>query len=713
MRRASLPRASCFDARDKRRRGYHTARVIVVGELSLWVGLLMAAWATTVSFAGVTLRRDDLVSSGRRGLYATFAMVLLASVGLWTALLSRDFSLEYVAGHISANLPNVYAFTAFWSGPAGSTLFCALILSMFSAIAIATNRNRDPELVTWVAGTLGAILVFFIATTCFTANPFTRLDWTPPDGRGMNPQFQNPGMALHAPTLYLGYVATAIPFAFAIGALASRRLDTMWLSVVRRWSVISWFFLTIGIVLGMWWAYVELGSSRYWAWDPVENASLLPWLTGTALLHSIIIQEKTGMFRKWSVVLVVTTFLFSVLGTFLTRNAVVDGVDSFDKSPIGMWFGWFALIATGVAVYLVGTRLRDLRTTAKVESMVSREAALLSNSLVLCGVVLAVLSGTLFPILSESMTGKRITVGPPFFNAVNVPLGLLVLALTGIGPLIAWRHASVSNLKRLFAMPLIIAFAVLILLVALGMRAPYSLVTYALSGFVTGTIVQEFYKGVGARRSIHGESLVTAFHRLLTKNRRRYGGYIVHAGVAMLFAGFAGLAFKRDHNLTLRAGEAAQVRDPFGHTWRFVSQGASTSEFPDRMTLGVTLETWRDGTRVGFITSEQHQYIDRMKRPVFDPAMEVGIRTTPMLDTYIVLAGVRDEVAELRVTFNPLVAWVWAGGFVMMIGGLIVMWPDAEVRRQQLAASGTTPIDGFEITAEESVRVEAAIRGDA
>ncbi|MGE5732984.1 MAG: heme lyase CcmF/NrfE family subunit, partial [Gemmatimonas sp.] len=427
--------------------------VTLIGELSLWVALLMAVWSMTVSYAGGALRRDDLVNSGVRGLYATFAMVLLASIGLWTALLTKDFSLEYVASHISSNMPSVYIFTAFWSGQAGSMLFWALILSMYGTVAIATSRSRNRELVPWATGTISAILVFFIATTCFKANPFVRLDFLPADGRGMNPQLQNPGMAIHPPNLYLGYVATAIPFAFAIAALFSRRLDAEWLGVVRRWTLLSWFFLTIGIILGMWWAYVELGWGGYWAWDPVENSSFLPWLTNTAFLHSIMIQEKRGMLRKWNVVLVVVSFLLAIFGTFITRSGVIESVHSFAQSPVGTWFATFFFLATGITIYLVGTRLHDLEAKVELESMVSREAAFLYNNLVLVGIAFAVLWGTVFPILSEWVRGTKITVGPPFFNTVNVPLGLLLLALTGIGPLIAWRRASVSNLKRQFAAP--------------------------------------------------------------------------------------------------------------------------------------------------------------------------------------------------------------------------------------------------------------------
>src|SRR5919205_2460172 len=342
--------------------------MILLGELSLWVALLMAAWGATVGFAGGFTRRADLVASAERAVYATFAFILLASIGLWTALMASDFSFKFVASYTSANLPAVYKFTAFWAGQSGSLLFWALILSTYSAIAVRTGRKSNRELMPYVIGTLSAITLFFVMTICFGANPYRRLDWIPPDGRGMNPQLQNPGMAIHPPNLYLGYVATAIPFAFAIAALITRRLDAEWLAAVRRWSLLSWFFNTTGITLGMWWAYVELGWSGYWAWDPVENASLLPWLTGTAFLHSIMIQEKRGMLRKWNVTLVVTTFLLAILGTFITRSGVIESVHSFAQSPVGTWFAGFLAAAIAVTVYLVATRLEDLEARAGLES---------------------------------------------------------------------------------------------------------------------------------------------------------------------------------------------------------------------------------------------------------------------------------------------------------------------------------------------------------
>ncbi|GAB1342260.1 heme lyase CcmF/NrfE family subunit [Gemmatimonas sp.] len=652
--------------------------MILVGELSLWIALLMAAWTTTVSFAGGLQGRPDLIKSGERAMYATFGFTLLASIGLWTALFTHDFSLKFVASFTSANLPKVYLFTAFWAGQEGSLLFWALIMTFYAAVAVFTNRDKNRAMMPYVTGTLGVVALFFIMTMAFAENPFERLDWVPADGRGMNPQLQNPGMAAHPPMLYLGYVGTAIPFAFAIGALVTRQLDAQWLGAVRRWALVSWFFLTIGIVLGMWWAYVELGWAGYWAWDAVENSSFLPWLTVTAFLHSIMIQEKRGMLRKWNVTLVVLSFLLTILGTFITRSGVIESVHAFARSPIGNWFLGFLVAATALTVYLVSTRLNDLQAKAELESMVSREAAFLYNNLVLVGIMFATLWGTLFPILSEWVKGDKITVGPPFFNAVNGPLGLLLLALTGIGPLIAWRRASLANLQRQFTAPVIAGVVVFVALVALGMRDWYALVSYLLAGFVFGTIIQEFVKGVGARRRMYSEGFFAAFFRLIGRNRRRYGGYIVHFGVVVLFAAFAGLMFKRDVTATLKTGESVKATDAYGHEWVFTSQGISFFEQLNRRVTAVTFDVTRDGKRMGLLSSEKRQHVNASGEPTFEPSTEVGILESPKQDVYLVFTGAVDrDTAAVHINFNPLVWWVWFGGIIMAFGGLIVMWPQA------------------------------------
>ncbi len=666
--------------------------MILVGELSLWVALLMAIWAATVSFAGGALRRRDLAASGERAIHATLGMVVLASAGLWTALFTHDFSIKYVASFSSANLPKVYTFTAFWAGQAGSMLFWCLILGMYASLAVYSNRTRNRALMPYVTGTMAVVLVFFLATMCLGANPFERLDWIPPDGRGMNPQLQNPGMAIHPPTLYLGYVGTTVPFAFAIAALLTRRLDAEWLAAVRRWTLFSWFFNTIGILLGMWWAYVELGWGGYWAWDPVENASLLPWLVNTAFLHSIMVQEKRGMLRKWNVTLVVSTFLLSIFGTFITRSGIISSVHSFAQSPVGNWFAGFLILGIVVTAYLVTTRLKDLESKANLESMVSREAAFLYNNLILVGIAFSVLWGTVFPIITEAVRGEKITVGPPFFNAVNVPLGLLLLLLTGIGPLIAWRRASIGNLQRQFAGPVISGATTCFILLVFGMRDVPAILAYSFAGLVTMTIVQEFYKGVGARRRMYGEQVLPAFARLIARNRRRYGGYIVHMGIVVIFAAFAGLAFKKDFDVTLKAGDVKQVTDPFGRQWRFVSQGVSRYDVLNRQVTAIALDVSRDGQREGVLTSEKRQHVDSRGAPTFEPSTEVGIMESFRQDVYVVLAGVgADDTAELRITFNPLVRWVWIGGALMAIGGLIVMWPQARRRRPESGYAAVMP----------------------
>jgi cytochrome c-type biogenesis protein CcmF len=658
--------------------------VILVGELSLWVALLMAAWAATVSFAGGSMGRRDLVASGERAIYATLAMVVVASLGLWTAIFTHDFSFKYVASFTSANLPKAYLFTSFWAGQAGSLLFWCLILAIYSAIAVWTNRTRNRALMPYVSGTVALVLIFFLATMCLGANPYERLDWIPPDGRGMNPQLQNPGMAIHPPNLYLGYVGTTIPFAFAIAALLTRKLDAEWLAAVRKWALLAWFFNTTGILLGMWWAYVELGWGGYWAWDPVENASLLPWLVNTAFLHSIMVQEKRGMLRKWNVTLVVSTFLLAIFGTFITRSGIISSVHSFAQSPVGKWFAVFLVLAIVATAYLVTTRLKDLEAKAELESMVSREAAFLYNNLILVGIAFSVLWGTLFPIITEAVRGEKITVGPPFFNAVNIPLGLLLLLLTGIGPLIAWRRASVANLQRQFLGPVIALITAPFILLLFGMRDVTAIIAYSFAAFVSMTVTQEFYKGIGARRRMYGETILSGFTRLIARNRRRYGGYIVHMGVVVIFCAFAGLAFKKEYDLTFQPGDKRDLVDPWGYKWSFVSQGVSQYNVLNREVTAVALDLSRDGQPAGVMTSEKRQHVDSRGAPTFEPSTEVGIKSSFKEDVYIVLAGVRgDGSAEIRVTFNPLVRWVWLGGVLMAIGGLIVMWPQARKRRVQ------------------------------
>src|SRR5437867_255210 len=423
----------------------------------------------------------------------------------------------------------------------------------------------------------------------------------PLDGNGLNPQLQNPGMVFHPPMLYLGYISITIPFAFAMAALLSKRLDADWLVAIRKWTLLSWLFLSIGICLGMWWAYVELGWGGYWAWDPVENASLLPWLTMTAFLHSVMIQEKRGMLKKWNLALIIGSWLLSIFGTFITRSGVISSVHSFTQSNVGYFFLFFLIAAATVSFAVDAKRLPLLEAEARLESMVSREASFLFNNLLFVGIAFSVLWGTLFPILSELVQGTKVTVGPPFFNQVNIPLGLALLGLTGIGPLIAWRRASISNLQRQFAVPVTVGvFTALVLLVG-GVRDGYAVMAIALGGFVAATVVQEFARGARARHRQYGEGYAVALGRLLARNRRRYGGYIVHTGIVILFIAFAGMAFKTETEATLRPGESAVLKSPYGWSYTFTHLGVSQYDALNRQVTAATLEIARNGKRLGVL----------------------------------------------------------------------------------------------------------------
>ncbi|MGE5230128.1 MAG: heme lyase CcmF/NrfE family subunit, partial [Deltaproteobacteria bacterium] len=590
---------------------------------------------------------------------------------------SHDFNIEYVAAYTSRNLPPYYIVSAFWAGQKGSLLFWAVVLSLFGSLAQTLTPRRYSDLLPHVAGVTSAVVVFFVSVMLASANPFERLPFTPADGRGLNPQLQNVGMVIHPPMLYLGYISITVPFAFAVAALLSRRLDTGWIHAIRKWTLVSWLFLSIGITLGMWWAYVELGWGGYWAWDPVENASLLPWLTMTAFLHSVMIQEKRGMLKRWNLGLIVGTFLLSIFGTFITRSGVISSVHSFTQSNVGYFFLAFLVVAGISGFTLLYTRWPLLEPEAQLDSVVSREAAFLFNNLLFVGIAFSVLWGTLFPILSELVKGHKITVGPPFFNRVNVPLGLLLLGLTGVGPLIAWRRASPENLKRQFLWPGAAGVLTLAGLLAAGMRDLYPLMAVALAGFVLGTVVQEFYRGVRARMRMHRESPPLALARLVARNRRRYGGYIVHVGLIIYFVAFAGMAFKQEQEATLKPGQSVEMRSPFGHTYKFTHMGISQYEALNRIVSAATVEVTKDGKPDGLITSEKRQHVDSFRRPTFEPSTEVGIRSGLQEDVYVVFAGAVNgtEEAVYRFNLNPLVWWVWYGGFVLVFGGLLTMWP--------------------------------------
>ena len=656
-----------------------------LGRLAICLALLFAAYATGVSIVGAIRRRRHLVRSGAHAAYAVFALVVVAVAILLRALLTHDFSLEYVAAYSSSTLPVQYTVAALWGGQKGSLLFWAFMLTLFTTIVQVQNRERNRDLMPWVTATLMTTATFFLGLLTFVTDPFERLPIAAREGADLNPLLQNYWMTIHPPSLYTGYVSASVPFAFAIAALATGRLGDQWIRSVRRWSLFSWFFLTLGNLFGARWAYEVLGWGGYWAWDPVENAAFMPWLVSTAYLHSVMIQEKKDMLRVWNMVLVLLTFSLTIFGTFLTRSGVISSVHSFTQSGLGPFFIGFLLVVLVVSGGLVAYRFPELRTAATVESFLSREAAFLFNNLVLVGIAFAVFWGTVFPVVSEWVRGVKITVGPPFFNRVNAPLGVALLLLAGIGPAIAWRRASPRNLWRAFAAPvgagLVAAVALLLARVPLG----YAHATFALGVFVLGTIGQEFWRGMRARQAMLHESAPRALSRLVGKNRRRYGGYIIHVGVVAVFVGVAASsAFRVEVQQTLAAGQEVAAGK---FTLRY--ERITKQDDPHMSRLAAVVSVWRDGRQIATLSPEKRFY----KKPQ-QPTTEVAMRPTLTEDLYLVLGSYDEEsgLVTLLAYVNPLVSWIWIGGVIMALGTTVAMWPTLAERRAPAYALGAARV---------------------
>ncbi len=664
-----------------------------LGEFALWIALPISFWGMVMGFVGGKQGRGDLILSGERSVYLVFALLAIASLAITNAFLTDQFQYQYVAGYSNRNLDTYFKLSGLWAGQRGSLVFWAVLLAFFASVTVFQNRNKNREFMPYVVGVLQGILAFFLVVLLFAGvNPFEQLGFMPADGQGLNPQLQNYWMTIHPPVLYLGFTAYAIPFAFAMAALMNGRTDSRWIVVTRRWTLVSWFFLTNGIIFGMRWAYEELGWGGYWFWDPVENASLLPWLTATAFLHSIMIQENRGMLKVWNMSLVLLTFLLTIFATFLTRSGLIESVHSFaQNTSIAFIFLAFMGSIFVASVVLIVYRLPGLRSENQIHSFLSREAAFLFNNLVLLGAAFAVLWGTIFPLVSEAFTGQAISVGPPFFNRVNIPIGLILLALTGIGPVIAWRRATRRNLKRNFAIPLAMGAVVVGIFLALGARNGYALTTFGLSAFVLTVIATEFWKGTKARARIEGEGFGPALVHLVGRNRRRWGGYIVHVGTVLIFTAFAGRAFEVEVRKVMNPGETVTVASPFGHTYTLAYEGISSSVEENFDRWVALLSVQRNDQAVGSLTTERRFY--RVNRQM---VTEVGIRSTALEDLYVILADVEDfegmvgndpdaQRIVVQVMVNPLVGWIWYGGVILTIGSLIALWPSAEARRRSAA----------------------------
>ena len=639
-----------------------------IGGAALKFAFVTALYAVGIALLGVWRHRPEMARSAERATYGVFGLVTIAMVAMLYALLAHDFRLQYVTSVSSRAMPTFYVIAALWGGQEGSMLLWLWLLVMYSALVVGQNRYRNRELMPYVIATLMTTALLFLAMLVIAEDPFRQLPHAPRDGQGLNPLLQNPLMVIHPPNLYLGFVGFAVPFAFAIGALASGRLDAQWIRSIRRWTLVAWLFLGVGILLGGQWAYVELGWGGYWAWDPVENASFMPWLTGTAFLHSVMIQEKKGMLKVWNMALIILTYALSIFGTFLTRSGVISSVHAFAQSSLGPYFLLYLAGILVVAITLLVKRLPQLRSDHRLESVVSRESSFLFNNLFLVGIMFAVLWGTMFPIISEAVRGVKISVAAPFFNRVNMPLGLGLLFLSGICPLIAWRKASARNLRRNFLYPLSLSFVITATLYTLGIRHVVALISFAICLFVFGTIILEFYRGTRARRSVSGGTVWQAFVSVIRRNRRRYGGYIVHFGIVLIFVGITGSsAYQIEQNMSLHPGESALV-------------GAFTLQYDD---LTRAIEPTHETFVAKLIVSRQGKYLTTLypeKRLYFaqnQPTTEVALRTSPFEDLYIIMAGFEpSKAATFKVFVNPLVFWMWMGGLVVVLGTIIAIWPE-------------------------------------
>jgi cytochrome c-type biogenesis protein CcmF len=638
------------------------------GRFALLAGFVLVVYALAASVAGGRTRRTEIVASAVRALQAAAVLELLAAGVLFLALGTRNYGFQYVVAHVRDSQPFVYDLASFWGGMEGSMLLWALILSGYSVLAIRSISAQRPRLLPGVIAVSAGVSGFFLLMLNTVTSPFVTVPFPPADGRGMNPLLLNPWMAIHPPTLYLGYVGLTVPFAIVVAALAMGPGEDAGILLARRWMMWAWYCLSMGLIFGAKWSYVVLGWGGYWAWDPVENAALMPWLVATAFLHSVMIQERREMLTKWNVVLVIAAFGLSIFGTFLTRSGVLSSIHSFTQSSLGAFFLGFLALALTAALGLAAWRWDGLRSRNEFDAVLSRESAFLLNNVLFLSAAFAVLLGTIFPVLTELMTGRAESVGPPFFDHVVVPIAVGILLLMGVGPLIAWRRASAEHLRRNFLGPGAAGVLVGAVLLAAGMRSAGAVLVFTLSGFVAGTIVLEFARGVRVRRAHRKIGLGAAFLELLLRNRRRYGGYIVHLGILLLLCGITGSAvFATQRLVTLAPGETAAIGP-----YRVRFDGLSQSTRAGALSIGARLDVFAGARDLGSMVARHNMFLSSD-----ESTSDVALRSTPRDDLYMVLTGwTQDGHAALRLIVNPLVMWIWAGGIVITLGAFLTMIPE-------------------------------------
>jgi cytochrome c-type biogenesis protein CcmF len=663
--------------------------VDVFGSFALLLAFICAVYAFVGGIFAIRTRHPLLVKSTRQAGMATCGLIFIATFSLVYLFFSDSYWVSYVVAHSNRDLSTFYKIAALWSGQEGSLLFWSFLLAIYVFSALFAYRNKNGELMPYVGVVLAGVQIFFLTLNNFVASPFKVLAspaatgaleiYTRADGNGLNPLLQYPEMVIHPPNLYSGYTGFTIPFAFALGALLARYPGEKWIHLTRKWTMIAWCFQTAGVLLGAHWAYAVLGWGGYWGWDPVENASLLPWLTGTAFLHSVMMQEKRGMMKVWNVWLVFLTFMLCILGTTLTRSGIVSSVHAFAQSSIGNWFVGFLVV---ILVVCLGAYIKNrdyLKSENQLDSIISRESSFLFNNLILLVSCVAVLSGTLFPVFSEWVSGSRISVGTPFFNKVNIPIGLLLLLLTGLGPLLAWRKTSTESLKRNFMGPLVASLVSAVVFFALGLREFYSLICMILCVFVASTIAMEFFRGARVVHTRSGMSWPSSVVDLTLRNTRRYGGYIVHMGMVLIFVGLAGAAFNKDVQKEMKLGSTLQI-GRYNLLLQSFESHPEKNYNAERMIIEVSENN----------KPEMMLYPERRFFPTNEESgTMVAIYSTLRDDLYVVYSGQSPDgqTPVIHAYLNPLVKWIWLGGAIVVMGTFVALLPN---RRTVLALAGST-----------------------
>jgi len=639
-----------------------------VGIIALALALVSAIWTGSTAVIGVRSGRAELAISARRGVYLTLALVGVASLLLIFSFVSQDFGLRYVAERSSRDMPWYYIAASFYGGQEGSLLFWSLMLGIFTAIAVKNQYRQQPTLIPYFIAVQMVIQIFFLILLVFVNSPFERLNFIPPDGAGLNPILRDWGMLIHPPMLLTGYMSVSVPFAFAMAALISGRLDNEWLKASRRWILISWVFLSLGNLLGSWWAYHVLGWGGYWGWDPVENSAIMPWFTMSALLHSVLVQDRRGLLKVWNMVLVILSFNLSIFGTFLVRSGVIASVHSFSLSAIGPFFFFFLGFCLIAPIGLLVWRLPQLRVKQTIDSLVSKEASFLFNNLLFITIAAVTFWGTIFPLVSEAATGNKATVGKPFFDQANGPLFLGLILLMGLGPLIPWRRATRDVLLRNLLKPVAAGGVLVTVLLVLGLNEPAVLLAYGVCAFVVAGILVEFYRGARVRRQQSGENWLRAIIRITWRTPTRYAGYLVHLGIIFIaVAVISSSVYKIEQQVILKPGEKTTIG-----AYSLTLMGVTERQENGTTVISTPLKISRDGGSSETISPEKRIYAGFENQPTTG----VAIHSTFAEDLYVVFSGLGDNNAvNFHLFINPMVIWLWLGGGLLIFGGLICWYP--------------------------------------